>query len=64
MKLKRETYHVDTLHSKDYWGDYWGKRERYLDDGFGNKWVNECYECGAELQIVRPGKVQCTECGY
>lgn len=33
-------------------------RDTYLDDGFGNLWVT----CGpmCQLEIVRPGKVQCS----
>jgi len=30
-----------------------------LSDGFGNSWSRWC-DCGAELEIVRPGKVQCS----
>lgn len=31
-----------------------------LDDGFGNQWT----KCGPDccLEIVRPGKVQCSKC--
>lgn len=31
-----------------------------LDDGFGNVWHTCDHPAGCELQIVRPGKVQCT----
>jgi len=31
-----------------------------LDDGFGNQWVKCGRDC--EMQIVRPGKVQCSKC--
>lgn len=38
--------------------------EDYLDDGFGNRWSPICGNCGQKtLEIVRPGKVQCTGCG-
>jgi len=34
-----------------------------LDDGYGNLWSPFCLECGGKtMQIVRPGKVQCSEC--
>jgi len=32
-----------------------------LDDGFGNTWAR-CSRSPCELEIVRPGKVQCTYC--
>lgn len=35
--------------------------ERLVDDGFGNAWVM-CPHPKCDLQIVRPGKVQCS--GY
>lgn len=35
--------------------------ECYLEDGFGNYFHNKCQNCGAEVEIVRPGKVQCSE---
>jgi hypothetical protein len=35
-----------------------------LDDGFGNKWSRQCPTCHAfTMEIVRPGQVQCTNCG-
>lgn len=35
-----------------------------LDDGFGNRWSSICPNCGKDsMSIVRPGKVQCSECG-
>jgi hypothetical protein len=36
-----------------------------LDDNCGNTWINQCVKCkkvGA-LEVVRPGKVQCSFCG-
>jgi hypothetical protein len=34
-----------------------------VDDGFGNVWAKECPEpgCGGEMQVMRPGKVQCSQ---
>lgn len=37
------------------------EKDKYIDDGFGNRWNRLCPNCGAELEIVRPGKVQCSE---
>ena len=35
-----------------------------IDDGCGNQWSKSCPECKKPImQIVRPGKVQCPECG-
>src|SRR3990167_2424723 len=35
-----------------------------LDDGFGNQWSAVCPTCKEpNMQIVRPGKVQCPKCG-
>lgn len=33
---------------------------KILDDGFGNQWLI-CAHPKCDLQIVRPGKVQCSE---
>ena len=35
-----------------------------LEDGYGSCWSAICPECGGRtMQIVRPGKVQCSKCG-
>lgn len=36
-----------------------------LEDGFGNHWSKDCPNCGSEMEVVRPGKVQCSKdcCG-
>lgn len=40
------------------------KEQVFLDDGFGNRCSIICPECGRPtMQIVRPGKFQCAECG-
>lgn len=36
-------------------------QDRLLDDGFGNVW-EKCSRPDCQLQIVRPGKVQCDPC--
>lgn len=36
----------------------------YITDGFGNYWSIRCPRCGKEtMQVIGPGKVQCSECG-
>lgn len=35
-------------------------RSNSLDDGFGNIWM-KCRSPECDLQIVRPGKVQCSD---
>jgi hypothetical protein len=30
-----------------------------ITDGFGNVWSAVCPECVGEMEVVRPGKVQC-----
>lgn len=42
----------------DYLYDYWDEASPVLDDGFGNAWAKCGPEC--DMQIVRPGKVQCS----
>jgi len=38
-------------------------KDDVLEDGFGNMWSARCPRCGKKtMQIVRPGKVQCSEC--
>lgn len=34
----------------------------YITDGHGNLWPKYC-KCGGEMQVMRPGKAQCPECG-
>ena len=35
-----------------------------IEDGFGNAWSAYCPECGQRtMQVIRPGKCQCSECG-
>jgi hypothetical protein len=37
---------------------------KVIDDGFGNAWSKRCAQCGRlSMQIVRPGKAQCSHCG-
>ena len=45
--------------------DRWAKKDiEYLDDGFGNCFSPYCPECRRKtMQIIRPGKVQCGNCG-
>ena len=33
----------------------------YIDDGFGNSWNAECQNCGAPMQIIRPGDARCSD---
>ena len=40
------------------------KKNDVIEDGFGNTWSAYCPECNKKtMQVVRPGKVQCTKCG-
>lgn len=35
-----------------------------IEDGYGGAWSAWCPECGRKtMQIMRPGKVQCANCG-
>jgi len=35
-----------------------------INDGFGNVWNKICPECNqSTMQVLRPGKVQCSNCG-
>jgi len=37
---------------------------RKITDGYGGRWSITCPECGKDtMHVVRPGKVQCGECG-
>lgn len=31
-----------------------------IEDGFGSSWDKRCPSCGADMEVVRPGKVQCS----
>ena len=36
----------------------------WIDDGCGNFWPDKCPDCGADMQVVRPGDCRCSnECG-
>jgi hypothetical protein len=36
----------------------------HIEDGYGNAWSKTCPKCKQDtMQIIRPGKVQCGECG-
>ena len=36
----------------------------FIDDGFGSVWSIYCAECHKPtMQVVRPGKAQCGDCG-
>lgn len=40
------------------------KKDKIISDGFGNSWYIKCPTCGKDsMVIVRPGKVQCRNCG-
>ena len=59
-------WHNNSFYSRDAVEDMWNKEteEKTLDDGFGSQWSNKCPNCGDfSMQIVRPGKVQCGNCG-
>ncbi len=35
-----------------------------IEDGFGNEWSAYCPMCGKKtMSVVRPGQVQCSQCG-
>lgn len=35
-----------------------------ISDGMGNEWSKTCAMCGKDtMEVVRPGKVQCSKCG-
>jgi hypothetical protein len=40
------------------------KPDEIISDGFGSAWSIVCPECEKPImQVVRPGKVQCPDCG-
>jgi len=40
------------------------KQDDIIEDGYGGAWSIVCCMCGARtMQVVRPGKVQCSMCG-
>jgi hypothetical protein len=40
------------------------QKEPTIEDGFGSVWSQKCPECGhLSMEVVRPGKVQCGNCG-
>jgi hypothetical protein len=44
--------------------DWLDADDHIIQDGFGNAWSKRCAQCGRlSMQIVRPGKAQCSHCG-
>jgi hypothetical protein len=40
------------------------RKRRMIEDGFGNVWYKRCPRCQREtMVVVRPGSVQCSNCG-
>jgi len=38
--------------------------DEVIEDGFGSVWLKRCPECGEmSMEVVRPGKAQCSHCG-
>ena len=38
-------------------------KDKIIEDGFGNRWYIKCPICNQDsMEIVRPGKVQCSNC--
>ena len=38
-------------------------RDAFITDGFGSYWPSKCPDCGAPMQVVRPGDCRCSaEC--
>lgn len=33
----------------------------WIDDGCGNYWPDKCPDCGADMQVVRPGDCRCSK---
>ena len=38
-------------------------QEGTIEDGYGSVWSDTCPSCGGKMQVVRPGKIQCCNCG-
>ena len=58
LKLYKE------LHAKEGSGVTTLSLNDIISDGFGNEWSKKCSECGKmSMVVVRPGKVQCNNCG-
>lgn len=65
--------HIDNLNSKIADLEYRLRKQRSVlptseetvSDGFGSTWSKKCPNCGKdEVFVVRPGKVECGNCGY
>ena len=52
------------LNGKENGGLGVGNLSQSISDGFGGEWSRKCPECcEMSMEIVRPGKVQCGNCG-
>jgi hypothetical protein len=58
--LKKARWYIDREIGRQEWLDKQDDPDT-IDDGHGNAWDRWCPDCGAEMEIVRPGKVQCSE---
>jgi len=41
--------------------NYWIEKNCYIHDGFDCCWYRWCSDCGAEMQIIRPGEARCSD---
>ena len=51
---------LNTVHGAEL--DLTNKKPVMISDGFGNYWSVKCPACGGEIEVVRPGKAQCSGC--
>lgn len=52
---------VDRQKYESNWETIFRKRDREISDGFGSVWF-KCHRKDCALEVVRPGKVQCSIC--
>lgn len=72
MRHLMEKHHIEYIHFPSQELGYWDSAPMHsdlnttsdtIDDGFGSVWYKTCPECGKDtIEVVRPGKVQCTNC--
>ena len=65
-KTRKKLYKIIRRHTKEkcQCEECQENRGDWIDDGHGNQWSAWCPECHQKsIVVVRPGKVQCINCG-
>jgi len=62
--IQRQAKEIAALKEKIKMLEDIGKSDgEYITDGLGNCWETNCPICNCKMEVVRPGRAQCSNCG-